>query len=656
MGIYQEAVLSPEEVTVLKAIEEQIGKPVPYKGDVPYEVDPDAYGSNPDEFYIEFGFRTKYGHVTELGLNRTGLRSLPESFGQLKWLNVIKLENNGLKELPASIGEIKELYCVYLRNNSLTTLPTTFKVQQGDPFEVFQNSGTKLDLRGNPLNLTSLLAILKLDHETISTEWPDRIRLHQSADEYDFLFILVPNELFLHPIIQRLDFTSLKIVQQPCPRCDSPELLTGRLNVTQQDQVFCPACEREISLTPLAPEIREKLKTQLGQLELETGIVFPEVDRIDSSTYGYTGDPDHVIGLGFFKAELREIPESIGNITTLQALCLGYTNFQSIPESIGKLTALKELYMWSATLQALPGAIGELSDLETLELSFNCLKALPETFGNLANLQFLKLSYNQLTSLPETFGDLGKLQNLDLRNNQLTSLPDSFGNLHDLRTLDLAENQLETLPESIGTLKNLEELILSGNKLTSLPESFWNLAKLITLEISGNPIEKSSEIQKKVNELLSVVDFKGARVVPEEAEVLKKLEEKLGIYLSCAYHSRFGPAEKINYFEVEKKHVKVLKIGGNGSKVPEIPECIGQLPRLQELDINAFPKVTTLPESISKLTELRKLSFYKMMELNELPESIGELGNLEYIDIILSKIKALPASISKLEKLHHLKV
>ncbi|MFX0095805.1 MAG: hypothetical protein ACFFBD_28965, partial [Candidatus Hodarchaeota archaeon] len=325
MTTYQGARISPEEVAVLELIEQQIGEPIPYLGTMSYgagnyfssynppnAVDPDAYGSNPDEFYATFGFSTRHGHVTELGVNGKSLTTLPASFGDLKWLKVLKLEHNNLEALPESMGDIKELFCVYLAGNALKSLPANFKVQIGDPFGVFQNGGTNLDIRGNPLKLASLLVLLKINHHSLSTQWPDRIYLHQSEEQYDYIFTLVPNELFLHPLIQGINFASLKILNQYCSHCQNSEVMTGRLKVTQQDLVFCPICERKISITPISTEIQETLTTQLGQLENETGLKFPKLKKIVSATFGYTGDPDHITGLGFFKANLREIPESIG--------------------------------------------------------------------------------------------------------------------------------------------------------------------------------------------------------------------------------------------------------------------------------------------------------------------------------------------------------
>jgi Leucine-rich repeat (LRR) protein len=45
--------------------------------------------------------------------------------------------------------------------------------------------------------------------------------------------------------------------------------------------------------------------------------------------------------LSLYHNQLQSLPESIGNLHTLQYLSLSYNNLQSLPESIGNLHALQ---------------------------------------------------------------------------------------------------------------------------------------------------------------------------------------------------------------------------------------------------------------------------------------------------------------------------
>ena len=53
-------------------------------------------------------------------------------------------------------------------------------------------------------------------------------------------------------------------------------------------------------------------------------------------------------------------------------------------------------------LRLLPESIGNLKSLEYLHVNKNQLTSLPESIGNLTSLQMLYIDNNQLESLPET--------------------------------------------------------------------------------------------------------------------------------------------------------------------------------------------------------------------------------------------------------------
>jgi RHS repeat-associated protein len=134
----------------------------------------------------------------------------------------------------------------------------------------------------------------------------------------------------------------------------------------------------------------------------------------------------------------------------------------------------------------LPESLGDLTSLDTLSLYSNSLTALPESLGNLTNLQVFYAFSNQLSSIPESIGNLSNLYTLRLHSNKLTSIPGSIGNLTKLDVLAVHFNQLSSLPESIGEMTNLEILYIEGNQLTSLPASISSLSKLTTIYAKQN--------------------------------------------------------------------------------------------------------------------------------------------------------------------------
>ena len=210
-----------------------------------------------------------------------------------------------------------------------------------------------------------------------------------------------------------------------------------------------PSVPEPTQTEPRPPEEAKVLK------DLETLIEksIPLVNSIDYDTFGKKVEGDHILGLGLYGCGLTTLPESFG----------------------------------------------QLKSLQTLEMYENQLTSLPESFGQLKSLQILGIPNNQLTTLPESFGALQSLQELALGSNQLTSLPASFGELKSLEWLSLISNKLTSLPASFGQLKSLQTLEMYENQLTSLPASFLNLSSITRLIISDNPLgSRAKKILKKL--------------------------------------------------------------------------------------------------------------------------------------------------------------
>jgi len=150
----------------------------------------------------------------------------------------------------------------------------------------------------------------------------------------------------------------------------------------------------------------------------------PRMESIVLENFGVQIKDDNIIELKLYNRWLKNLPESIGNLSSLQLLDLGMNLLSKLPETMGDLSTLEELYLDGNKLKTLPSSIGDISSLQTLNL-----------FGN------------QLSSLPESIGNLKLLKKLVLYNNNLLNLPDSIGNLESLIYLDLYSNDLLTLPE-----------------------------------------------------------------------------------------------------------------------------------------------------------------------------------------------------------------
>jgi len=112
-------------------------------------------------------------------------------------------------------------------------------------------------------------------------------------------------------------------------------------------------------------------------------------------------DPRQVIGLKFRRGELPMLAEWLGKN--------------------GPLAHLEYLDLSNTLLRELPDTINNLSNLTTLNLSNNHLSTLPYSISSLSNLTTLDLSSNQLSTLPSSIAFLSGLISLNLGTNKLTS-------------------------------------------------------------------------------------------------------------------------------------------------------------------------------------------------------------------------------------------
>lgn len=112
--------LIKEEFEVLMALEQQVGR-IP-KWDVDFTRG-DYISTSTDLKTHKFSYTLLGKHVIMLYLCGKGLKYLPESIDQLKFLQILNLGNNNLTELPESIGNLKFLEELILHDNALISVP-----------------------------------------------------------------------------------------------------------------------------------------------------------------------------------------------------------------------------------------------------------------------------------------------------------------------------------------------------------------------------------------------------------------------------------------------------------------------------------------------------------------------------------------------------
>lgn len=83
-----------------------------------------------------------------------------------------------------------------------------------------------------------------------------------------------------------------------------------------------------------------------------------------------------------------------------------------------------------------------------------------------------------------------------------------------------------------------------------------------------------------------------------------------------------------------------------------LPESIGELKQLQELNLWHCESLIRLPEQISQLPQLQELHLRNCNNLVALPQNIGTLPKLQILDLVgCDNLSRLPESIKKSPKL-----
>jgi len=154
-----------------------------------------------------------------------------------------------------------------------------------------------------------------------------------------------------------------------------------------------------------------------------------------------------------------------------------------------------------------------------------------------------------------------------------------------------------------------------------------------------------------------------AETLPDEFGFLTNLTHITELYLKECYSST-AFEHRNGYLFV--KQTSLPESVGNLTNLTQLnledcinlihlPKSIGNLTNLTQLILRKCSYLTSLPESVGKLINLTQLSLRECVYLTRLPNSIGNLTNLAQLDLRnCNNLFALPESIANLEKLTQL--
>ncbi|MBT4594754.1 hypothetical protein HOD08_02660 [bacterium] len=340
------------------------------------------------------------------------VRQLSSKIGKLTNLKQLLLFNNKLSELPKEIGDLTKLETLELQENRITTIsPHIFKLKNLE----------WLDFRNNQL--------ISIPEEILELKNRTECRLKNNPLEY------LPS--CLYGFCEGLVFIDgLLGPEPPIPPADK----TGMIRFSHPEHVRW--FSRKYTTND---SFRNEFKTK-GQRAEFSGAILPTVDS--RGCYGQLSDK-----LYGYKEELTLECHSPEEVELLQSIYEQQNDFIKLYMEEAKILILQGL-----GLREIPDFVFELTSLERLFLERNSIEKIPEEIGRLKNLALISLGENNLHSLPDSLSDLPKLGGIILSKNNFHHIPMVLRKCTELEALSLDLNPLDDQNAPLPHLENLPNL------------------------------------------------------------------------------------------------------------------------------------------------------------------------------------------------------
>ncbi|XP_072039785.1 uncharacterized protein [Amphiura filiformis] len=181
---------------------------------------------------------------------------------------------------------------------------------------------------------------------------------------------------------------------------------------------------------------------------------------------------------------IASIPEMSPLVKTITYLNLSFNDFMIFPSEVLSLKNLTVLKMRNNPLKEIPDSISNLSRLKTFVVSFCLLSSLPLGMFQLP-LQFLDVSFNKLTYLPNEIKNLKKVRALNVEGNQIPAMPSGALKLRRLRYLRVFNNFMHPLfwkdnsHNEPQRLTDLSAVVFTENELETRYQLSQDVTKLL---------------------------------------------------------------------------------------------------------------------------------------------------------------------------------
>ncbi|KAG4971022.1 hypothetical protein JHK85_037443 [Glycine max] len=418
--------------------------------------------------------------------------------------------------------------------------------------------------------------------------------------------------------------------------------------------------------------------------------------------------------LSLYHCDLKEMPDSVGNLKHLRSLDLCYTDIKKLPDSTCFLCNLQVLKLNCCyRLEELPSNLHKLTNLRCLEFMYTEVRKMPMHMGKLKNLQVLSSFYvgKGIDNCSiQQLGELnlhGSLSIEELQNivNPLDALAADLKNKTHLLDLELEWNEHQNLDDSIKERQVLENLQPSRHleKLSIRNYSGTQFASWLSDNSSCNVVSLSLKNCKyclclpplgllpflkelSIDGLDGIVsinaDFFGSSscsftsLESLKFSNMKEWEEweckgvtgsfprlQRTLYNAERLRTFMSSSEEMSFHYYNRWHCKMSTdelfskfkflrvLSLSGySNLTEAPDSVGNLKYLHSLDLSNTD-IEKLPESTCSLYNLLILKLNGCKHLKELPSNLHKLTNLHSLELINTGVRKVPAHLGKLKYL-----
>ncbi|KAH7669471.1 Non-specific serine/threonine protein kinase protein, partial [Dioscorea alata] len=567
---------------------------------------------------------------------------IPSFISQFKELRYLNLSGAGFDgPIPSSFGNLSSLQTLDLSGNFILNYELTdfqwlsnlTSLQFIDMSSVsLENMSTSLFLALNKLPFINEIRLSWCDIESFPLSIP-----HLNFSSLSILDLSF-NQIFFYLSYNHIDFSEVSWVFS----LTSLQYLDLNSNDLDRDHLFSSqdpfrtAIRPENSGQPSKVSIPESMGNlcSLQTLDLSYLSINKRLAELEDVFSGCLKDSlTHLYLRGVYVK--GEIPDWVGNIENLKVLDLSNNILSgSLPSSLARLSSLEELLISSNELNGtLPEEIGKLAKLVNLDLSDNQLHgAISEAhFAQLEKLDMLDLSLNSMVfNVSSDWVPPFLLQGLSISNCSVgPEFPTWLQRQHKLNTLVMSHAGIsDTIPDWLGNLTahNLAILDLSHNQIEGIIPKSLNFTKMYRIDLSSNQFY--GPLPEFAGSSMVYIDLSNNSFSgPIPPNIIDELNPVFLLSLSMNKLSGSIPSSFC-----QKRGLQVINVSKNQIS-GELPDCWSNLSKISDMNLANNNISGSIPSSICRLPDLRILALSHNAMLGEFPVSMKYCSRLAGLDL-----------------------